>query len=104
MKSHRTDGVSLTFGLIFLGIVGWWAVAQTLDLDLPNIGWFVAAGLILLGALGLIGALRQSRPKPAPPVADVPLAETSPIVEPTEPDTPNTDNADFPGTPPRSAP
>lgn len=75
MRAHRTDGVSLTFALIFLGVAAWWLVAQILDLALPAVGWFLAGGLILLGLLGLLGALRSSRPAP-PPESD-PAAPTS---------------------------
>jgi hypothetical protein len=71
MKAHRTDGISLSFALIFLAIVGWWLLAQVVDLDLPAVGWFVAGALILLGVLGLFGALRAARQAPAAP------AETS---------------------------
>ena len=59
MKAHRTDGVSLTFGLIFLAIVAWWLVAQILHLSLPAVGWFLAGALILVGVFGLLGALRS---------------------------------------------
>ena len=75
MKTHRTDGVSLSFALIFLAIVGWWLLAQVVDLDLPAVGWFVAGALILLGVLGLFGALRAARQPPVVP------AETSPYPE-----------------------
>jgi hypothetical protein len=68
MKAHRTDGISLSFALIFLAIVGWWLLAQVVDLDLPAVGWFVAGALILLGVLGLFGALRAARQAPAAPV------------------------------------
>jgi hypothetical protein len=61
MKSHRTDGVSLTFGLVFLVMAGWYLAARLVDLDLPMMGWSVAGGLILLGLLGLAGALRSGR-------------------------------------------
>jgi hypothetical protein len=61
MKAHRTDGLSLTFGLVFLAIVAWWLVARTVDLSLPHLGWFVAGALIVLGVLGLVGALRTGR-------------------------------------------
>lgn len=65
MKSHRTDGLSLTFGLIFLAIAGWYAMAQVVILNLPAVGWTVAGGLILLGLVGLAGALRVNRAAPA---------------------------------------
>ncbi|MFY1635980.1 hypothetical protein ACN27F_22345 [Solwaraspora sp. WMMB335] len=61
MKRHHTDGVSLAFALVFLAIVGWWITARYVHLALPEIGWIVAAGLILLGVAGLIGALRSGR-------------------------------------------
>ena len=69
MKAQRTDGLSLTFGVVFLVIVAWWAVAVTVDLTLPNVGWFVAAALILLGVLGLVGVLRSGRPAAQHPLA-----------------------------------
>ena len=61
MKPHRTDGVSLTFGLIFLGIVIVWLFNQAVSVNL-NAGWIVAVGLILFGLLGLLGALRSDKP------------------------------------------
>jgi hypothetical protein len=69
MRPHRTDGVSLTFALIFLALVFWWLVAQAFDLPLPAVGWFVAGALIVLGALGLLGALRSARGD-TPPAED----------------------------------
>jgi hypothetical protein len=65
MKRHGTDAVSLSFGAIFLFIAGWWAVGRTIDIGLPAFGWVVALGLILVGALGLVGALRR-HPEPVP--------------------------------------
>lgn len=61
MKAHRTDQVSLVFALIFLAVAGWWLLAQILHLALPAVGWFLAGALILVGALGLFGALRSAR-------------------------------------------
>ncbi|WP_426508038.1 hypothetical protein ACPPVO_56775 [Dactylosporangium sp. McL0621] len=63
MKPHRLDGVSLTFGLIFLGIVVVWLFNQAVSVNL-NAGWIVAVGLILFGGLGLLGALRSDKEKP----------------------------------------
>jgi apolipoprotein N-acyltransferase len=59
MKPHRTDGLSLTFGLIFLGIVIVWLFNAVLDLKIREPGWIVAGALILFGLLGLFGALRS---------------------------------------------
>jgi hypothetical protein len=61
MKRHSADGVSLAFGLIFLGIVGWWTVEAFIDINIPNAGWFVAIGLIVLGLLGVVLSLRTGR-------------------------------------------
>ncbi|WP_030436590.1 phage holin family protein [Actinoplanes subtropicus] len=76
MKPHRTDGVSLSFGLIFLLVALWWAVSRVVDLHLPALGWLVAAALIVFGVIGLLGAIRSARP-PAPQPAPVaqPAAE-----------------------------
>lgn len=61
MKKHSTDVVSLTFGIIFLIIAGGWLLRHTINVELPEIGWFVAGGLIVVGLIGLAGALRGSR-------------------------------------------
>ena len=61
MKPHRTDGVSLSFGLLFVLVALWWAVAEVVTLRLPAVGWLVAAALILFGAAGLLGAIRSGR-------------------------------------------
>ncbi|MEU8237870.1 hypothetical protein AB0C07_06475 [Actinoplanes missouriensis] len=73
MKAHRMDGVSLTFGLIFLGIAVWWAISRVITVHLPAVGWIVAAGLIFFGVIGLLGAIRSGRreePAPAPVAAE----------------------------------
>jgi hypothetical protein len=59
MKIHRTDGLSLTFGLVFLAAVGWWFFGRGVSVALPQLGWFVAGALIVFGVLGLFGALRS---------------------------------------------
>lgn len=61
MKAHRTDLVSLAFGLVFLALSVWWLLARILGLTLPPVGWFLAGALILIGVLGLAGALRSGR-------------------------------------------
>lgn len=83
MKAHRTDGVSLVFALIFLGVAGWWLVAQVLDLNLPEVGWILAGGLILVGVLGLLGALRSGRSTAAATPPAAPVTDGGPL--PTAP-------------------
>jgi len=65
MNRHRTDAISLAFGAVFLLIAGWWVVGRTIDIGLPTFGWTLALGLIAVGALGLIGALRGGSREPA---------------------------------------
>ncbi len=73
MKPHRMDGISLTFGLLFLVIAAWWAVSQVVTLHLPALGWTVAGGLILFGAIGLLGAINSGR-REQPVAAPVPAS------------------------------
>jgi len=61
MKSHRTDSVSLFFGLAFLMISIGYLAKVYLKLNLPSMGWFIAAGLIFLGIVGAVTALIPSR-------------------------------------------
>ncbi|MFF5080151.1 hypothetical protein ACFY36_24115 [Actinoplanes sp. NPDC000266] len=68
MRPHRADGVSLSFGILFLIVVAWWAVSAVVTVHLPAVGWLVAGGLIVFGVIGLLGALRSARgsvPEPA---------------------------------------
>jgi hypothetical protein len=72
---HRTDVVSLLFGLLFVGVAGWWAASYYLDWminwDLvPDAGWVVAGGLILLGLIGIAASLRRERREAPPAVTD----------------------------------
>lgn len=74
MKPHRTDGISLSFGLVFVLVALWWAITQVVNVHLPAVGWLVAGALILFGGVGLLGAIRSGRRDEAPaPV----LAEAS---------------------------
>ncbi|MCM4079879.1 hypothetical protein [Paractinoplanes hotanensis] len=75
MRPHRTDGVSLSFGILFLLVVAWWAVSRVMTLHLPAVGWLVAGGLIVFGVIGLLGALRSARSAPSPAPAPEQPAE-----------------------------
>ena len=79
MKPHRTDGVSLTFGVLFLLVAVWWALSAVVTLHLPALGWTVAGGLILFGVIGLLGAISSGRrDTQAVPVAAEARVETTP--------------------------
>lgn len=64
MKSHRTDNVSLFFGLIFVLVAGAFIARRFVSIDLPDLGWFIAGGLIILGVIGAVSAVIGNR-KPA---------------------------------------
>jgi hypothetical protein len=70
MRPHRMDGVSLSFGLLFLLVALWWGISQIMTVHLPAVGWLVAGALIVFGAIGLMGAIRSGRRAevPQPPV------------------------------------
>jgi hypothetical protein len=71
MRPHRTDGISLSFGLIFIGVVLFWAFARVITVDVSSAGWIVAGALLLFGVLGVRGALRSGRhEQPAPVQAE----------------------------------
>lgn len=72
MKAHRTDLVSFAFGLTFLALAVWWLLARILGLTLPPVGWFLAGALVLIGLLGLVGALRSGRHAHREPTAPEP--------------------------------
>ena len=87
MKSHRTDSVSLFFGLAFLMIALGYLAKVYLKLDLPSMGWFVALGLIFLGIVGAITALIPSRKSEQQPVAEQQEQQEQQQVEEVEEDT-----------------
>ncbi|WP_067496075.1 hypothetical protein [Actinoplanes sp. TFC3] len=76
MKPHRTDGISLSFGVIFLLLALWWALREVANVRLPAAGWLVAGALIFFGVIGLMGAIRSGRrveqPAPVPATAGAP--------------------------------
>jgi hypothetical protein len=60
MKLHRTDGLSLAFGLVFLAAAALWLLARLVTLNAPTVGWLVVGGLILLGGFGVAHAIINS--------------------------------------------
>jgi hypothetical protein len=80
MKPHRTDGVSLSFGVIFLLVALWWAVSRVVSIHVPAVSWLVAGALILFGVIGLLGAIRSGR-QPAERVHVTATTTEGPAVE-----------------------
>jgi hypothetical protein len=69
VRRHEIDFVSVVAGLLFLLVAGVHIVARATDTDL-NLRWMVPVVLVLLGALGLLSAVRS--PRPARVVTDEP--------------------------------
>ncbi|MGH3736658.1 MAG: hypothetical protein ACRDT6_13760 [Micromonosporaceae bacterium] len=69
MNPHRADYGSLIFGMLFLGIAGWWLLAQVTDfaISIGVMGWLLAAGLVVVGVVGVLGALRSGPRSPDRP-------------------------------------
>jgi hypothetical protein len=60
VRRHDIDAVSVVAGLLFLVVAGVHIAARSTDTDL-NLRWMVPAVLVLLGALGLLSAVRSPR-------------------------------------------
>jgi hypothetical protein len=75
MKAHRTDALSLAFGMLFLIIAAAFLAHRAFDVRLPDMGIVVAAGIVVLGAIIAVTALFPHR-KPTSVTAD---SEKDPI-------------------------
>lgn len=73
MTRHPTDTVSLVAGLLFLGIVGIWAVDRS-GLAPGAQTWILPALLIAIGVVGLL-SVRPRRREQAGTDDDLPHAE-----------------------------
>jgi hypothetical protein len=98
MHRHAPDVVSLVFGTLFAGLALTWLLSATEVID-DEQAWIAGpVTLIVAGVLGLVVALRPSRPdsasapwSTAPPIAPTALEAS----EPTTPiDTEDADDAD----------
>lgn len=63
MNKHAMDVVSLVAGAVFLAIAGIWLLFTTVDISLPSFGWLAAGALVIVGVLGIAGALRPTPSK-----------------------------------------
>lgn len=73
MTRHPTDTVSLVAGLLFLGIVGIWALDRS-GLDPGAHTWILPELLIAIGVVGLL-SVRPRRREPAGTDDDLPDAD-----------------------------
>ena len=60
MKKHSLDMLSLIFGMVFLLIAGTWVIRRSVDVELPDAGWFLAGALVLAGVLGIVSFVRSA--------------------------------------------
>lgn len=75
MRTHETDAVSLTAGLILLGIANCWLMVAAGAADVAGLRYLFPATLLVAGTMGLVASLRRTRgparaSAPAPPVDD----------------------------------
>jgi hypothetical protein len=61
VNRRPVDGVSLSFGLLFLGAAVLWLVTRFVTVPAGALGWIVAGGLILVGWAGVVGTLLNNR-------------------------------------------
>jgi hypothetical protein len=61
MKVHRTDTLSLAFGMLFLIISVAFLASRECNVNLPDMGIFVAAGVVVLGLVIAVTALFPHR-------------------------------------------
>ncbi len=61
MHKHEVDAVSLTFGLIFLGIADAWLMCEAGAADVAGLRWFFPVLLLGAGAAGVVSSLRRGR-------------------------------------------
>jgi hypothetical protein len=87
LRRHAPDVVSLVFGILFAGFSVIWLLSATDVIDYKQAWLAGPAILIVAGVLGLLIALRPTRPAEPPPWTGSPLptTATAPIeTDPTE--------------------
>ncbi len=67
MKTHRTDVLSLVFGLLFLAVALGFTAQELFNIELPDASWFLAGGGIVVGLAIAITALVPHRKSPEVP-------------------------------------
>jgi hypothetical protein len=75
VRRHETDYVSLVAGLLFLVVAAVHVAAGSTDTEL-DVRWMIPTLLLLLGIVGLMGAVRGSRPQAVAVPGPMPSAPT----------------------------
>jgi hypothetical protein len=60
VRRHDTDATSLVFGLIYVGVVGLWALIASDTMDVPDLSVLGPALLVVAGFIGLAATLGTS--------------------------------------------
>jgi uncharacterized membrane protein len=88
LHRHATDALSLVFGIVFAGVTAIWLLNVTAVIDLQQ-AWLIGpAVLIAAGAVGLVLALRPSRPREQAVTATSEVTDTTEMDWPEEPTSP----------------
>jgi hypothetical protein len=72
VQRHDVDPVSLTFGLIFLGIANAWLMVETGAAEIDGLRWFFPVLLLGAGAAGVVSSLLRGRRSRVGAVVDSP--------------------------------
>lgn len=61
MSRRTVDGVSLVFGLFFLGAAGLWLTVMLTGAPAGLLKWIIAGGLVAAGLAGVVAVLANAR-------------------------------------------
>ncbi|GAA4348116.1 hypothetical protein [Angustibacter luteus] len=86
MRRHDTDVTSLVFGLIFVGVVGLWALVASDTMGLPDLSVLGPAVLVVAGFIGLAATLGKSGKSRGPGQAQAEPAEEPDLLLEPEPE------------------
>ncbi|WP_019875615.1 hypothetical protein [Sporichthya polymorpha] len=82
MRRHDLDPVSLTFGLLFVGVAAGWLAVRSDAIEVEDLRWFYTGLLLIAGAAGTAISLLRDRARTVPadlapePDADVSVVDS----------------------------
>jgi hypothetical protein len=83
VQRHEVDAVSLTFGLLFLGIANAWLMVDAGAADVAGLRWFFPVLLLGAGAAGVVSSLLRGRRAREDALAEA-TPEATPLVDTPE--------------------